>query len=126
MIGIKDIEYVLEVLRQAESDYRYAYDTVGQCDRETQDILHDLELKQHSYHENAELAGRLTEIRRKRRDAKDTVDELQYLMTWKEQEQRAISKLELTLGNMRKTDEQHRNRVYFRREGPNAGEMIGG
>ena len=126
MICTKDMEAVMNTFREALSDYACANETASACERETQDILHDLEIVRHSYSEKAKLAARLSELRRERREAKDAAEVLEPLVGWLNDNAKARNELENVLGMMRKRDQYHTNRVYFRREGANAGEIIGG
>lgn len=122
-IETKDIEYVLKVINEAYSQFNMAESDLDYCDKKTQDILHELELVDHSYHETAKLSKELRDIRRRRRIDKDTMELLDPIFKWRSDYIGAINKLTNVLGSMRKIDEKHKNKVYYYRADAN-GEMI--
>ena len=126
MVTTKDVENILKIIGQATPDFQYANDVWRDCDEETQDILHDLEIVPHTHNERGHLAKRLAEVRKIRRNAKDDAETLAPLVDWADKNTTAINQLKETLGAMRKRDALHTNRVYFRRTGDNKGEMIVG
>lgn len=126
MIATKDVETILGIISQADLDFGYANAVIRECDEETQDILHDLELVPHTHNERGRLAKRLAEVRKIRREAKDAAETLNPFVDWVVDNQHAVNRLKETLGAMRKRDILHTNRVYFRRAGENKGEMIVG
>lgn len=107
------LEQILTQFRDAESALSMAHTELKQCDDRTQDILHDLELNDHTYHERGKLTTELVEIRRRRRVAKDTIELLNPLCTWLTNNSKSIHMLESVLGEMRKIDVKHANRMYF-------------
>lgn len=126
MIATKDVETILGIINQADLDFGYANTVIRECDEETQDILHDLELVPHTHNERGRLAKRLAEVRKIRREAKDAAETLNPFVDWVVDNPHAVNRLKETLGAMRKRDILHTNRVYFRRAGENKGEMIVG
>ena len=80
-----------------------------------QDILHELELTDLGYHRIAKLGVELRDLRRKRREAANTVDLLGPIVEWKNSNAQAVMKLTQAVGSMRRIDEQHRTAVYHRR-----------
>ena len=107
------LEQVLTQFREAESALSMAHTELKQCDDRTQDILHDLELNDHTYHERGKLTTELVEIRRRRRVAKDTIELLNPLCTWLTNNSKPIHMLESVLGEMRKIDTKRANRQYW-------------
>lgn len=115
MTGAADLEQILKTLRQAETDFNIASDEQKVCDDEQQDILHELELVRLSYHERGKLAARLVEVRKKRRLAKNTLETLEPLVNWLKENQDTVRSLQRVLGEMRKQEQRHLNRVYVKR-----------
>lgn len=108
-----ELERILTQFRDAESALSMAHTELKQCDDRTQDILHDLELNDHTYHERGKLTTELVEIRRRRRVAKDTIELLNPLCTWLTNNSKQIHMLESVLGEMRKIDTKRDNRQYW-------------
>lgn len=124
MITVTDADAAIHLILSAAEEVRTAMADLEYWDARTQDILHDLELVEHTDTEIVSLGLQLREARRCRRAAKDAIEELTPLAELLEN---TFARKYLTeaLGRMRKAEEKHRNRVYFRRtEGK--GEMIGG
>ena len=109
----QELDRVLTQLRDVESALSMAHTELKQCDDRTQDILHDLELNDHTYHERGKLTTELVEIRRRRRVAKDTIESLTPLHEWANTQSVALHKLESVLGEMRKIDTKRANRQYW-------------
>ena len=126
MIETKDVERMIKLLDQVEPDILAVAETINQCDNETQDILHELEIVPHTHNERGHISKRLVEVRKARRVAKDAYELLLPLMEWINQNQTAINRLKATLGDMRKQDKRHTNRVYIKKAGAEKGTMIGG
>lgn len=106
------IESFLAFLRTAQDEYRRADLNEQESNAVTQDILHSLELCKHSYHEYAKLSKGLGEVRRKRRDAKDTRTMLGPIAQWVEEHQTLVKGIECLLGEVRKAERSTQNRVY--------------
>lgn len=64
--GSKVIDDFLKFLRDAKMDYAVSQDIETEAEKETQDILHTIELDDISYHEYARLSKALKAIRQKR------------------------------------------------------------
>lgn len=111
----KWVEDVLAVLKQAASNHKDAMEAEKWCDDKTQDLLHELELVPHTYHECSGIAKELAAVRRKRRQAKDAHELLGPLVKWIGAQKTAIDALTRVLGEMRKIDEKRDNRLYYRR-----------
>ena len=106
------LEQFLDHLRIAQQDHRAAQQTLADCDAITQDLLHDLELNAHSYHELARISKRMVEVRQARRTAKDTIAITQPLL---DLEKPLVKALERLLGEVRKQEKNTENRRYFNR-----------
>lgn len=123
MVCITDLENILRILHDVRVDYLAAQEELKLCDDKTQDILHDLEIVEHTYYERANLAKELVGIRRQRREAKDATETLEPFAVWIMKNANVIKELQQILGQMRRQDERHANRIYFRRTDPK-GEII--
>lgn len=124
----KDVEYIFRTVNEAYDQYKMAESELDYCDKKTQDILHELELVEHTYHEKARLGVELSDIRKRRRIAKDAIDVLSPIVKWRDEEflaGKALSRLQKVLGDIRKVEEKQKNAIYYYRA-DNAGTMIVG
>ena len=124
MVSTQQVEAINEIFLRVPAEYEEAQRQLVLCDDETQDILHRLELLPLTYHERARLAARLCEVRQERRKLKDSIESMEPLMNWIQEFGAAKNKLSSVLGEMRKVDGRHNNRVYFVRTGENAGKPL--
>lgn len=111
----KWVEDVLAGLKRAEEAHKEAMAAEKWCDDKTQDLLHELELVPHTYHERSGIAKELASVRRQRRKAKDAHELLGPLVKWIGAQKSAIDAMTRVLGEMRKIDEKRDNRLYYRR-----------
>lgn len=88
---------------------------VSYKDKETQDVLHELELEDVLFDERAKLATKLRKIRKDRRKAKDIVEEKEPLLNWYSENKQAVNKLREALGATRKQEKYHNNRSYTKK-----------
>lgn len=70
----------INLVTEAQRDYRWNYEEVNRLDRLTQDYLHELELDCLDYRGRAKVATQLRNCRQLRRASKDTVEILEPLM----------------------------------------------
>ena len=83
------------------------------ADDETQDLLHSLELDETlTYYQKADLAKRISSIRKSRRVAKNTAWVSEPIVKWAEDNATAIKAMEKLLGEVRKIEQSQENRVY--------------
>ena len=103
-----------QMVNQAKADYDWNYAEVNRLERLTQDYLHDLELKDLSYHEQARIATKLTECRRLRRASKDTVEILQPFIEFIDSEKgrQTMNLMREALGKTRKAEKFMETRTY--------------
>ena len=125
MIGSKDVETVLHLFKEAEEAAGIAEDERKICDDRQSDILHEFEFVDHTHNERGHLGKELTEIRRQRRTAKNTFELLSPLCEWIDHNASAIRMLQRVLGEMRKIEENQKNRIY-RKKADGKGEVIVG
>jgi hypothetical protein len=105
----------LEFLRQSQQDYSIAADIETTKSKETQDILHKIELDDIKYHEYAKLAKALKSIRNERREAKNIQLQLAPLVGWIKENQNVVRGLERLLGEVRKAETNIKNAHYYPR-----------
>ena len=111
----ENIAAFLDFLRDAQSRYNIARDELNQANNETQDILHQLELFENSYHKIAALGKKLRAVRRRRRAAKDTVEIYEPIIVWanRQDNRELLKRLERLLGEVRKIEKSKENRMYI-------------
>ncbi len=112
---MKNSEYIsnfLKFLKDIQTNYNIATDTEEEANKETQDILHRLELGNDSYHSMAQMSKAIKRVRLKRRKAKDAKTEAEPVMRWIKENQKTIRTLELVLGDIRKIEKSNENRHY--------------
>ena len=109
------VEWTLSMFTKAQQDLDAANNELKFCDDKTQDIMHELELVDHTYHERGRLTTELVTIRKRRRIAKDTIETLLPLTTWILNNTKPVNALKGVLGEMRKIDDKHADRMYYKR-----------
>lgn len=105
----------LEFLRQSQQDYNIAIDIELTKSKETQDILHKIELDDVKYHDYAKLGKALKSIRNERREAKNIQLQLAPLVGWIKENQNVVRGLERLLGELRKVETNIKNAHYYPR-----------
>lgn len=111
----EQIANFLNFARDACQKYSMACQDEEQANFETQDILHSLELYTHPYHQKAKLAGKLVEVRQRRRTAKNAMGVYGPIVKWAEENKAVIKSLERLLGEIRKEENIQKNRCYVNR-----------
>lgn len=102
----------------AKDHYKELYDTVGRCDRETSDIVHDIEFSSFNAKEGNVKAKTLRKVRRERRIAKD---EMEYVAKFKRlaDTYKNLSKeLEILYSALEEIKQEQSNRTYTPKEKP--------
>lgn len=108
----EQIEQFLDLLKEIESLSRQSELEETDTSSETQDILHALELQDLSYHQQAKLAKKLVDVRKRRRKAKDMIAQIEPLFKWANTNKKSIDELKQVLGNIRKLEKGAENRFY--------------
>ena len=108
----KGLEDFLDYLRETAEQCRIADADRVDMEAATQDLLHALELGEDKATERARIGLKLREIRRKRRTAKNTVEQSRPVAEWAEQNRAVIKSLERLLGDVRKLEHKSENRIY--------------
>ena len=113
---ISEILYAfLSTLDSIDRLYNNNLEKLRERDLMTQDYLHGLELTDFNYAERAKIATKLRNVRRKRRKAKDYIEICEPLEEFihNSNNQKFISKLKEVLGQVRKLEKSHQNRIYI-------------
>ena len=108
----ESVSEFLNFIRDACQQHRIAITTQQEAEAETQDILHSLELEEHSYNEVARLGKRLAEVRKQRRSAKDMIVATSPIVEWQDQNATTIKAIERLLGDIRKGERYVENRIF--------------
>ena len=106
------------LLSNARDYYKELYDTVGRCDRETSDIVHDIEFSTFNAKEGNIKARTLKKIRRERRAAKD---EMEYVAKFKklaETYKTLVKDLEVLCSELEDVKDMQAKRTYTPKERP--------
>ena len=120
MMVSKGIESFLDFLREASTQLNIAVMVEQETNDETQDILHRLELQEHTYHEYAFHSKELKKIRKERREAKDKISCLAPIVEWADDNKSVVKGLEQLLGAVRKAERSTEQRIYTPRGKKNA------
>lgn len=107
------LKLFLDYTRQCEEEYSLNNSILQETDRQTQDILHKIELEKISYHEHARLNKELAKIRKCRRKAKDRVIILKPIVEYSEENKSVFNSLSQLLEVVRKEENKLENRMYF-------------
>lgn len=95
-----------------EREYNTCYTEVGDCDKATQDLLHQIELGE--FKDRSKAATRLHQVRVQRREAKDKLVIMQPLKDWMDNNKSAINALRLVI-SATKSKENTSSRYYYPR-----------
>lgn len=82
-------------------------------DLRTQDILHNMELRENSQYDYICQGIALKDIRKRRRKAKDTKEITDLICDWSASRRGIIKELEQLLGKVRKAEKRTSNRIYI-------------
>ena len=107
------VDGFLSFLREARQENAMAADAELEANNKTQDILHALELEEHSDEEALALARELGQVRRERRRAKDVREATEPVLAWADSSSAEIRRLERLLGDVRRVEKGQQNRVYI-------------
>ena len=106
------------LVNNSKDYYKELYEIVGKCDRETSDMVHDIEFSNFNAKEGNLKARTLRKIRRERRAAKD---EMEYVIGFKKISDiyKNLSKeLESLCAELEKAKENQSKRTYTPKEKP--------
>ena len=111
----EQISQFLIFLRATDEISRICEVEEQEMNKQTQDILHSIELENHTYNELARMAKKLREIRQRRREAKDKRLSADLVSDWYGDNIQFIKSLERLLGDVRKAEKKIENRIYVNR-----------
>lgn len=108
------ISEALKELAKTKARYQLAQEELTRCEKLSQDYLHILELGELKYHDRAKLGELLRQCRLERRYAKDALQCYQPVVDFLESEKGklAVGQFQQLLGNVRKAEQQMKNRSY--------------
>jgi uncharacterized protein YeeX (DUF496 family) len=100
------LEELMEYLRQAQKEKAEAEDAIREEDAKVQDFLHLIEFAPDAKARN-KIAKQLQESRRHRRECKDRMQELEFLVNFVQDPKNkpVINNLKALLGNQKKREE---------------------
>lgn len=110
-----ELSEFLTFIRKVEIDYLQAKEDMEKEDRLTQDYLHLLELGGLTTDERSRVATQIVKNRQNRRKAKDTFEELSVLYDFYIKNKKFFNDLQQVLGELRKQENRHKDRVYIPR-----------
>lgn len=117
---IKYSEYlkqIIDTFKRFSDLYDYNIEQMKQDDLLTTDLLHMIEFGDIGYSERCKLSTKLKNCRLSRRNHKDIIEELEPIVKlmregfFKEE----MRKFEKVLGDIRKVEKKHQNRIYYPR-----------
>lgn len=108
-----EIERFIKAIKQCQLDYNYHFQNVNTKDKETQDLLHELELCE--YKNKGKAATKLSKVRKERRVSKDIVENTEPIVKYINDHKKLINELSQLLGQVRKAEKSHYGRVYIAR-----------
>lgn len=111
----ESISQFLTFLKNVVDENQAAKSEEADADAKTQDLLHELELGDNTYHDTAKLAKGLREVRMDRRRAKDTIVITDPIVKWADTNKRFIDLLKQLLGEVRKAEKRTQDRHYVER-----------
>ena len=94
------LEEFLDYLRETEQLLHIAEQSEQEANAATQDILHRLELVELDCNIACDLAFKLREVRQRRREAKDQMDQAAPVAAWLEDHRPVVKELERLLGEV--------------------------
>lgn len=106
------LDEFLSFIRQSKIDYKVLQSKEVDLNDAIQDIQHNLEFEDHSYHEYARLSKAIKAVRNERREVKKDIELLKGIVDWANENDKVIKDLERLLGNLRKTEKLIESRQY--------------
>ena len=105
-----EIDRFARFVKQVQLDYQYHFENVNKKDKETQDLLHEIELGE--YKSRDKTATKLAKVRRERRVSKDIVEVIEPIIKYINENKKAFNNLSQLLGDVRKVEKSHQGRTY--------------
>lgn len=101
----------LDMVEQCKKDYMISSEKISEADRASSDLIHSIEFS-NSSRDRSKAATLLHKVRQDRRFYKDINEEAAVIVNYLEEYKKAMDKLRNVLGEMRKVEEYHQNRIY--------------
>lgn len=111
----KELEDFILFLNECEADLKNAREVETLMDRQTQDILHHIELEESSHYDYICEGVSLKDIRNRRRVAKNEEKVLTPMVEWVCANRKTIDSLRQVLGKIRKEERAAAQRFYVNR-----------
>ena len=114
----EELKHFLDYVRQCEAQYDLASEQMEKENQRLQDFLHAIEFEAHA-EARSKVATQLRASRLARRQAKDTVEELEPVVEFVRDPRYkgTFDQLAQLLGRVRKVEKYHANRAYRPRGG---------
>ena len=109
----KIIADFLALLEYAQERYATAYDEERNANDETQDILHSLEFEWYDTRKAARLARKLSEIRQKRRQAKNDMEIADLIVKFQNSNAGTVKALQRLQGDVQTAQRDQATRPYY-------------
>ena len=113
MTNSEHLEEFLNFLRGIQEKYQVAVAKEMDADKETQDILHRLELNEDTDKDMMKIVKIIKDVRHERREAKDIKIHAEPIILWLKENEKVIKSLERLLGDVRKAEKRTENRYYI-------------
>ena len=98
------INDILNFFDDVEITYKEAIAKRNETEAEIQDLLHELELEELSYHDKGKVVKELTELRKERRQAKYTIQQLDPVLIFIKNNTKALEALGRTYDDVVKQE----------------------
>ena len=105
-------EDFLNFCRQTKLDLKVLQSKEMDCNDAIQDLQHNIEFEDHTYHEYAKLSKAIKKVRNERREIKKQIEVYKDAVAWMESNESVIKSMEKTLGILRKKEKEVENRSY--------------
>lgn len=106
------VEDFLSFLGDIQTTYNMATATLDEANLELCDLEHYLELETCNAATTAKIAKRIREVRKKRRQAKNSIEICEQMLSWIDLNKKPIDDLSNVLGKIRKMEDRQEARVY--------------
>lgn len=110
--GINDIAEIGNILQEARRHQTLASNELDYCDKRQIDLLHEIELGSANHLHLGKLAKELREIRKRRRVAKNTMELVQPILSWCDNNNNIRNKLYTAIGETRRIDKKMKECEY--------------
>ncbi len=99
------LDEILKYFKLATKEKDRAEKALDKCNNELQDLYHQLEFGENSYHEKARMANKIQDIRKERRLAKYQIEQTTPIDDWVSRNFNTIRSLEKLLAEVKNAEE---------------------